>query len=85
MASMIKIIGIENSSPPFLWWVAKQLDPWNLDDDDVVNTLQQIQDIVYPNIPYMVKQKGPVVVVVMYNFFDTLHDINRMIGNAACL
>jgi hypothetical protein len=28
--------------PTFLWWVAKQLDPWNLDDNDVVIALQQI-------------------------------------------
>ena len=68
--------------PTFLWWVAKQLDPWSLNDDNVINALQQIWDIVYSNIPYMVKQKGPIIVVVMYNFFDTLHDINRMTGNA---
>ena len=71
--------------PTFLWWVAKQSDPWNLDDDDVVTALQQIWNIVYPKIPYVVKQKGPVVAVVMYKLFDTLHDINRMTGNAARL
>ena len=54
--------------PTFLWWVAKQSDPWNLDDDDVVIALQQIWDVIYPNIAYKVEIKGAVVAVVIYNF-----------------
>jgi hypothetical protein len=53
--------------PTFLWWVAKHSDPWNLDDNDVVIALQQIWDVIYPNIEYTVEQKGAVVAVVTYN------------------
>lgn len=60
--------------PTFLWWVAKQSDPWNLDDDEVVVALQLIWDVIYPNIAYTVEQKGAVVAVVTYIFVDTRHD-----------
>jgi len=71
--------------PTFLWWVAKQLEPWNLDDNDVINSLRQIWDILYPNIVYTVEQKGAIVAMVMLLGLIHVTTLSRMTGNAVCL
>ncbi|KAF8509709.1 hypothetical protein BU17DRAFT_70347 [Hysterangium stoloniferum] len=50
--------------PTFLWWVGKQPDPWNLADYDIVDTLQEIWDVIYKKIFYVVEQKDAVFAVV---------------------
>ena len=52
----------------------QQPDPWNFTDEDVVDVLQQIWDIIYKNIPYVVEQKDAVFAAVHVILFGTHHD-----------
>ncbi|KAF8521077.1 hypothetical protein BU17DRAFT_88282 [Hysterangium stoloniferum] len=59
--------------PTFLWWVGKQPDPWNLAYYDIVDTLQEIWDVIYKKIPYVVEQKDAVFAVAMQCISDSWH------------
>ena len=69
--------------PTFLWWVRKQPDPWNLADDDVVDTLQKVWNVLYKYIPYEVKQRDAVLAVVSL-FFLHVKILIEATGYAMC-
>ena len=50
--------------PTFAKFVASYDDPWVIDDQDTITALQKVWDAVYPKIPYTVKTKEAVFVLV---------------------
>jgi hypothetical protein len=51
--------------PTYLWWVATQPDPWNVDDEKALEALQAIWDKIYgPKIVYVIVLNDPVSSIV---------------------
>jgi hypothetical protein len=59
--------------PTYLWWVATQPDPWNVDDEKALEALQAIWDKIYGvKIPYVITLNDAVFSIVSEqkkNFF----------------
>jgi len=51
--------------PTYLWWVATQPDPWNVDDEKALEALQAIWDKIYgAKIPYVITLNDAVFSIV---------------------
>jgi len=55
--------------PTFMRWVSQQSNPFEHNPKLGCETMQKIWDALFPDVPYMIIQSGPVYALVSHHFY----------------